>query len=90
MSERISRVSVGIEVGERAQPILSAPEADTPFRMLILGDFSGRGFRGERAPIAGRRPIAVDSDNLDQVLASISPAVQLPQGTLRFRSIDDF
>jgi type VI secretion system protein ImpC len=90
MSERISKVSVGIEVGERTQPVLSVPETDTPFRMLILGDFSGRGFRGEHTPIAGRHPIAVDSDNLDQVLASLSPAVQLPQGTLRFRSIDDF
>ncbi|MGA2040240.1 MAG: type VI secretion system contractile sheath large subunit [Bryobacteraceae bacterium] len=90
MSERISKVSVGIEVGESTQPILSTPDADTPFRILILGDFSGRGFRGERAPIAGRRPIAVDSDNLDQVLASIAPSVQLSQGTLRFRALDDF
>ncbi len=90
MSERISKVSVGIEVGEGTQPVLSVPEAETPFRMLILGDFSGRGLRGERAPIAGRRPVAVDSDNLDQVLASLSPSVQLPQGTLRFRGLDDF
>jgi type VI secretion system protein ImpC len=90
MSERISKVSVGIEVGERTQPVLSAPEAETPFRMLILGDFSGLGASGKRAPIAGRRPIAVDSDNLDQVLASLSPSVRLPQGTLRFRALDDF
>ncbi|HEY1217606.1 MAG: type VI secretion system contractile sheath large subunit [Bryobacteraceae bacterium] len=90
MSERISKVSVGIDVGAGAQPILSVPEADTPFRMLILGDFSGRGFRGERAPIGGRRPVAVDSDNLDQALSSLSPSVQLPQGTLRFRGLDDF
>jgi type VI secretion system protein ImpC len=90
MSERISKVSVGIEVGEGTQPISGLPEADTPFRMLILGDFSGRGFRGERAPIAGRRPIAVDSDNIDQVLSSLSPSLQLPQGALRFRALDDF
>jgi type VI secretion system protein ImpC len=90
MSERISKVSVNLDVSAGTQTILSVPETDTPFRMLIVGDFSGRGFRGERAPIDGRRPISVDSDNLDQVLASISPAVQLPQGTLRFRSIDDF
>jgi len=32
----------------------------------------------------------VDSDNLDQVLASLSPSVQLPQGVLRFRALDDF
>jgi type VI secretion system protein ImpC len=90
MSERISKVSVGIDVNAGTQAILSTPEADTPFRILILGDFSGRGFRGEHTPIAGRRPIAVDSDNFDEVLAALSPAVQLPQGTLRFRSLDDF
>jgi type VI secretion system protein ImpC len=90
MSERISKVSVGIEVGDRSQPVRSVPESDTPFRLLILGDFSGRGLRGERAPLAGRRPIAVDCDNLDAVLASLSPSVQLPQGALRFRALDDF
>jgi len=90
MSERISKVSVGIEVGEGTQPIRSVPEAETPFRILILGDFSGRGVRGERTPIAGRRPIAVDSDNFDQVLSSLSPSVQLPQATLRFRALGDF
>jgi len=90
MSERFPKVSVGIDVSAGTQPILDAPESDTPFRMLILGDFSGRGLRGERAPLAGRRPVAVDSDNLDQVLASLSPSVQLPQGVLRFRALDDF
>lgn len=90
MSERISKVSVGIEVGEGTQPVRSVPDSDTPFRILVLGDFSGRGLRGERAPIAGRRPVAVDCDNLDQVLSSLLPSVRLPQGTLGFRSLDDF
>src|ERR1017187_2732408 len=90
MPERISKVSVGIEVGEGAQPIRSVPEAETPFRILILGGFCGRGASGERAPIAGRRPVAVDSDNLDQVLASLPPSVQLPQAPLRFHALDDF
>ena len=67
MSERIPKVSVGIDVSAGTQPIPGVPEAETPFRMLILGDFSGRGLRGERAPLAGRRPVAVDSDNLDQI-----------------------
>jgi type VI secretion system protein ImpC len=87
MSERISRTSVNLDVGARAEPIRSAPDDETPFRILILGDFSGR---GERAPIAERRPKAVDCDNLDEVLASLSPSLQLPQAALRFRSLDDF
>jgi len=88
MSNRISRVSVGIDVGETTHPIPVAPDSSTPFRILILGDFKGAGT--ERAPIAGRRPKPVDCDNLDEVLASLSPSVQLPQGTLRFRAVDDF
>ncbi|MGO9228786.1 MAG: type VI secretion system contractile sheath domain-containing protein [Bryobacteraceae bacterium] len=90
MAERFSKVSVGIEVGEGTQPTHEVPDSDTLFRILILGDFSGRGARGERAPIAGRRPKAVDCDNLDEVLASLSPCVQVPQGTLRFAALDDF
>ncbi len=90
MPERISRSSVNLDVSTGTEPSHSVPESDTPFRVLILGDFSGRGLRGERAPIAGRRPVAVDSDNFDKVLASLSPSVQLPQGTLRFRALDDF
>jgi type VI secretion system protein ImpC len=90
MSERISRSSVNLDVSAGRQPNHGLPEADTPFRILVLGDFSGRGLRGERAPLAGRRPKALDCDNLDEVLASFSPSVHLPQGTLRFRALDDF
>jgi type VI secretion system protein ImpC len=87
MAERFSRVSVGIEVGEKEQPVPSEPESGTPFRILILGDFSGDRVR---APIAQRRPIAVDCDNLDEVLAALAPAVVLPRGTLEFHELDDF
>jgi type VI secretion system protein ImpC len=81
---------VSLDVGAGAQPIRSAPEAETPFRILVLGDFGGRGLRGERAPIAERRPRAVDCDNLDEALSSLSPSVHLSQATLRFQSLDDF
>jgi type VI secretion system protein ImpC len=90
MPERISRATVNLDVSAGAQPVPGVPEAETPFRILVLGDFSGHGLRGERAPIAGRKPVAVDSDNLDEVLAKTAPAVHLPQGILRFRAIDDF
>ena len=90
MSQRTSRTSVNLDVGVCAQAIRSMPEAETPFRVLVLGDFSARGPRGERAPNAERRPRAVDCDNLDEVLSSFSPFVSLPQATLHFRGLDDF
>jgi predicted component of type VI protein secretion system len=42
------------------------PEPETPFRFLILGDFSGRETRGLSDPgdrSANRRSIEVDRDN---------------------------
>ena len=71
------------------------PSEETPFRMLLLGNFSGR--TGDSPPLTGRRPILVDRDNVDDVMAKLDVQVQLPAGpfgpaplTLRFREIDDF
>ena len=90
MVNRVSRTSVNLDISAGTQPTHGVPEAETPFRILIIGDFSGCGPGGERAPLAGRRPKAVDCDNLDEVLASLSPSVHLPEATLRFRALDDF
>ncbi len=62
-------------------------DSDTPFRMLLMGDFSGRAGRNLRDPsLQGRRPILVDRDNFDQVMESLG--VELP--CVRFAELDDF
>ena len=66
------------------------PEPDTPFRILILGDFSGRANRGVKEPLAARRPRAVDNDNLEQLMTDMVVSLQLPHVRLRFRELDDF
>ncbi len=43
-----------------------------PFRIVVLGDFSGRP-AAERGPLGERRPVRVDIDNLDAVFAQMSP-----------------
>ncbi|MHC4476323.1 MAG: type VI secretion system contractile sheath domain-containing protein [Planctomycetota bacterium] len=73
---------------------------DTPFCILLLADFSGRGNRGlcETGPVlAGRRRIAVDVDNLDALPMrldceiSIAPGAQDgPRIPVRFDGLDDF
>jgi type VI secretion system protein ImpC len=70
------------------------PDRDTPFRILVLGDFSGRASRGI-ATKGSRKPIAVDRDNFEDVLESLN--VQLRLGMegggaldLSFRELDDF
>jgi type VI secretion system protein ImpC len=63
---------------------------DTPFRILVLGDFTGRKNRRLKEPLAGRQPVLVDLDNFDEVIADLRPTLRLGSETLKFRELDDF
>ncbi len=72
-------------------------DPETPFRIAILGDFSGRANRGlcDPATIGKRRAVLVDRDNFDDVLAHSGAEIHLPIGDggsskLRFSELDDF
>ncbi len=73
------------------------PDRDTPFRILLLGDFSGRGSRGiaDAPGLARRRPVAIDRDNVDEVFARLGVEVGLPVGeggtraNVRFGELDE-
>lgn len=72
----------------------SRPDRDTPFRILVIGDFSGRASRGISTKGA-RRPIAVDRDNFEDVLDSMDVQLRLPMAggaslDFTFRELDDF
>ncbi len=47
-----------------------------PFRIVVLGDFSGRP-RAERGPLAERRPMRVDIDNFEAVFARLAPLAEI-------------
>jgi len=76
------------------------PELETPFRILILGDFSGRKNRKNSesgTALASRHAIEVDRDNLGEVMAGMKPEIQLQFAgsendavTIRFTELDDF
>jgi type VI secretion system protein ImpC len=74
------------------------PVSSTPFRIAVLGDFTGRASRGiceAGAALAKRRPIVVDRDNLEEVLARLDVELHLPAGdgqrmAVQFRELDDF
>jgi len=76
-----------------AQPLPVEARPDTPFRILVLGDFSGRGNRGEPSP-ARLRPYLIDRDNFDEILNRVRPELELGghgRGiVLRFRELEDF
>jgi type VI secretion system protein ImpC len=63
---------------------------EPPFRILMLGDWSG----GAAGPFPGRRPIEIDRDNFDEVMARLKPRADLDfeDGStlsLEFGSLDD-
>lgn len=65
---------------------------EPPFRILVLGDWSGR---AENKEFAARRPLPIDRDNFDEVMAKLGTRleVQMPGGghlPLSFGELDDF
>lgn len=66
---------------------ISADRADGPkpsrFRIAVMGDFSGRAAKGEveiGSDLARRRPIKLDVDTLDKVIAGFGTTLVLPIG----------
>ncbi len=90
------RVSVHLEATEAGRP--ARPLPGTPFLVALLGDFSGRGTRAGAAPrdVDSCRPLLVDRDDVDEVLARLAPVVHLrpapdaPPAAVRIRELDDF
>jgi len=84
--------SIALDVQAGRQRYTDPPEPDTPFRIAVLGDFSGRENRGVvDTNIAARKTFHIDRDNFDQVLARIHPQLCLPEaGTIDFAELDDF
>lgn len=82
---------------EQARAVL---DADSPFRMLLMGDFSGSSNRGVNPSAkaqAGLKPILVDRDNIEQVMDRLKVAIELPllgptapAVPLDFTDLDDF
>ncbi len=72
------------------------PSPETPFRIAILGDFSGRANRGisEAKTIGKRRAVLVDRDNFDDVLSRTGAEIQLAIGDgslrLHFSELEEF
>jgi hypothetical protein len=89
-------VNAFLDVAPEEKRQQGPPTAETPFRIAILGDFSGRANRGVAAEprLRGRKPIAVDLDNFDELCARLGAQIELPGPDepvwIRFESLDDF
>lgn len=84
---------IELEAGPQARPA-AVLDAEKPFRILLLGDFSGRSYRRrheDEADLVRRPVLRVDRDNLDQVLARVAPWLELgPHVRIAFRELEDF
>jgi len=76
------------------------PADEVPFRVLLIGDWSGRRNRGLSASseeLKAWRPLLVDRDNLNQLIARLGVKLHLPLTkdgsqtlTITFNDLDDF
>ena len=86
--------SIQLDVTTGKSPIESPSSNDAPFRIAILGDFSGRTSRGiveTGRGLAQRSPILIDRDNFDEVMEKLDAEIHLPvAGSVRFKELDDF
>ena len=100
MPDRHSFGEIHLDVTAGRERVQAKPASETPFRIAILGDFSGRGNRKLNEigdAMANRRPTLIDRDNYDSVLAKMSPHLDLLMGgkegfpiTLKFSDLEDF
>jgi type VI secretion system protein ImpC len=87
-------IDLNFSFGKAKKPSLP-PSNDTPFRMLVLGDFGGHASRGEMRTLGGLRPLRIDLDSFATVLGKIAPKVQIrlgaePPFTLALPDLDAF
>ncbi len=94
MSKPFSFGAIDVRLESGSEPRPAHGGDDAPFRVLLAGDFSGRGARGlvETGTALGERKVfRVDLDSLDATIARFEPQVRLRDGeVLRFRELDDF
>ncbi len=100
MTETFSLAEVEGELVATMQQPDARPSEETPFRVLLIGDWSGRANRGLSASseeLKAWRPLLVDRDNLDQIMARLGVKLHLPLTsdgsqslTITFNQLDDF
>ena len=94
MSKPFSFGAIDVRLEAEPEPRPARAEDDTPFRVLVAADFSGRAARGLAGPgpeLGERKAFRVDLDSLDATIARLEPQVRTRDGeVIRLRELDDF
>jgi type VI secretion system protein ImpC len=72
-------IAMNFTLGKASKP-KPTTSSDTPFRMLVIGDFGGHHTRGEQRVAAELRPQRVDIDSFPSLFGRIAPKVQIQLG----------
>ena len=81
MPKPISFTEMNAKTVASMEEVSGVPKPETPFRILIMGDFSGRANRGIFQPGDGvfeKSLHPVDRDNLDGLMARLGVEIRLP------------
>jgi len=99
MTETFALADVEGELVATMEQAYALPSDDRPFRVLLIGDWSGRRNRGLSASseeLKAWRPLLVDRDNLDQLIARLGVKLYIPLTsdgsqslTVTFNQLDD-
>jgi len=91
MVEDIGRASVNLSMDPAsAVSLAERPESETPFRILLLADFSGRRNRGqERASLSGVRTLEVMAEEIDELPGRLGSALDFGALKLKLSNLDD-
>lgn len=85
------RASVNLSVDPAAEGVRGErPASDTPFRILLLGDLSGRRNRGAaRGSLAGVRTFEALVEDIDNLPGKVGAALQFDSLVLKVSNLDD-
>ncbi|MEP7363439.1 MAG: type VI secretion system contractile sheath large subunit [Acidobacteriota bacterium] len=73
-----------------AVSLVERPESETPFRILLLGDFSGRRNRAaERASLSGVRALEVIVEDIDELPGRLGAALLFGDLKLKLPTLED-
>ena len=100
MSQQFLSGNMEFELRTSTSPAPMKTREATPFRIAILGDFSGRANRGlcQTGPaLAARRFVGVDVDNFESLPARLGTEIHVPAGdeggpsiAIQFAELEDF
>jgi type VI secretion system protein ImpC len=83
---RLSGDRIGFDIAAESRAESAATREDEPFRIALIGDFGG----SARKPVAERRPVSVDPDNFESVLARMEVEFEAAGSRVRITELDDF